>query len=149
MHLFLHGKYTFSRNWNWFLFACLIHTGKQELQKLPTVSIPLVVNEREDSFWIRCQWRSSREKEKSTAEVTESKIQESWKKTLKNPVIKSTQRVLLTSADSNNTVTREVVYSSMSLTVNTEVKSSRKKEHQRERPRRRRGPTQPPWVSWV
>lgn len=65
--------------------------------------------------------------EKSTAEVTESKVQESWKKPFKNPVIKSMQRVLLTSADSNNTVTREVVYSSMSLTVNTEVKIPEKK----------------------
>lgn len=33
----------------------------------------------------------------------------------------------MTSADSNNTVTREEVYSSMPLTVNTEVQTSRKK----------------------
>lgn len=48
-------------------------------------------------------------------------------KTFKTPIIKSTQRVQLTSADSSNTVTREEVYSSMPLTVNTEVKTSRKK----------------------
>lgn len=47
------------------------------------------------------------------------------KKTFKNPVIKSMHRVLLTSADSNNMVTREMVYSSMSLAINTEVKWSR------------------------